>query len=152
MLKKVFWLISIITFVLLLPMALSVASRFQKPHLGLIDNRLPSCPASPNCICSEYPDSASFTPPLSFRDDPDDSWQLARKSIIEMGGRIVLDDKQYLHAIFTSRFFRFTDDLELRRDNAQGVIHMRSASRIGYSDLGINRKRIETLRSLYAMK
>jgi uncharacterized protein (DUF1499 family) len=60
--------------------------------------------------------------------------------------RIRRDESGYLHAECQSRLFRFTDDLELRLDAARGVIHVRSASRVGHSDLGANRKRVEALR------
>ena len=63
-----------------------------------------------------------------------------------MGGQIEKDDGDYLHAVFISTVFRFRDDLELRQDAAHSRIQVRSASRIGYSDLGVNRKRVEKLR------
>ncbi|MDQ6965890.1 MAG: DUF1499 domain-containing protein, partial [Mariprofundaceae bacterium] len=57
-------------------------------------------------------------------------------------------DDDYLHATFTSRLFRFVDDVELHRDAASGVVHIRSASRVGHSDFGVNRKRVEVIRKL----
>jgi uncharacterized protein (DUF1499 family) len=66
-----------------------------------------------------------------------------------MGGKIITDDGGYLHATFTSRIFRFVDDLELRLDGENGIIHLRSASRTGYSDFGVNRKRAEQFQALF---
>lgn len=55
-------------------------------------------------------------------------------------------DEHYLHFEFTSRIFRFVDDFELLLNEEQKIIHIRSASRVGYSDLGVNRKRVEKIR------
>jgi uncharacterized protein (DUF1499 family) len=63
--------------------------------------------------------------------------------------RIIAMDDHYIHAEFTSAFFRFVDDVEFYFDSEAKIIHMRSASRIGYSDFGVNRKRLEKLRSLF---
>jgi len=67
-----------------------------------------------------------------------------------MGGKIVLEDGSYLWATFSTRIFRFIDDLELRMDEESDVIHVRSSSRVGYSDLGANRRRVEDLRLRFA--
>ena len=149
MLKLTYWLGSIITLLILTPIVLSLVSRFQEPQLGSGHDRLAPCPSRPNCVCSEYPASSSFSLPITFVGAPDEAWQRAKGSIIAMGGEIIQDDEHSLHAIFTSRFLRFIDDLELRQDMAEGVIHLRSAARAGYSDMGVNRKRTEALRSLY---
>ena len=149
MLKIRYSLASILTLVILITIVLSTVSCSRKPQLGLSHNQLLPCPSTPNCVCSEYPVQSVFAPPLTFTGHPDESWQRARKTITAMGGRIVEDNNYYLHTVFTSRFFRFVDDLELRLVETAGVIHFRSASRFGYSDLGVNRKRIETFRTLY---
>ena len=64
------------------------------------------------------------------------------------GTKVVKEETNYLHAVASTAFFRFRDDLELLIDPANGVVHIRSASRIGVSDLGANRKRVERLRTL----
>jgi uncharacterized protein (DUF1499 family) len=66
-----------------------------------------------------------------------------------MGGSIQAENENYLAATFSSTIFGFVDDLELRIDPVQKVIHIRSASRVGYSDAGVNRKRIALLRKTY---
>jgi uncharacterized protein (DUF1499 family) len=63
--------------------------------------------------------------------------------------RIITMDDHYIHAEFTSAFFRFVDDVEFYFDSEAKIIHMRSASRIGYSDFGVNRERLEKVRSLF---
>ena len=63
--------------------------------------------------------------------------------------RIITMEDHYIHAEFTSAFFRFVDDVEFYFDSEAKIIHMRSASRIGYSDFGVNRQRMEKVRSLF---
>jgi uncharacterized protein (DUF1499 family) len=67
-----------------------------------------------------------------------------------MGGKIMHEDDYYLWATFSTKIFRFVDDLELRMDENNGVIHIRSGSRVGYSDMGANRRRIENFRIRFA--
>ena len=74
---------------------------------------------------------------------------LATIAVERMGGSVVTESDGYLHATFQTRFFRFVDDVELRLEESEKVIHIRSASRVGGSDFGANRKRVEKLRSLY---
>jgi uncharacterized protein (DUF1499 family) len=72
-----------------------------------------------------------------------------KNSVREMGGSIQVENDNYLAATFASSIFRFVDDLEIRVDKDQKIIHLRSASRVGRSDQGVNRERIERLKSLY---
>lgn len=73
-----------------------------------------------------------------------------KKIVIGMKrSRIIRSTGPYIHAEFTSALFRFVDDVEFLVDDRASVIHVRSASRIGHSDLGVNRRRIETIRTLW---
>jgi len=74
----------------------------------------------------------------------------ALRRIVESFPRttIVTVDGDYLHATFASRIFRFVDDVEFLVDRDAGVVHVRSASRVGYGDMGVNRRRVEEIRSL----
>ena len=69
--------------------------------------------------------------------------------VVEMGGSIEAESDSYLAATFTSPIFRFVDDLEIRIDTDQKMVHLRSASRVGHGDRGVNRKRIKRLKNLY---
>jgi uncharacterized protein (DUF1499 family) len=69
-----------------------------------------------------------------------------------MGGKIQEEHEGYLWATFTSKVFRFVDDVEFRMVSADGIVHVRSGSRVGYSDLGVNRRRVEKLRTLFNRK
>lgn len=115
----------------------------------MTDNHLAPCPSSPNCVCSEYPDRDAFIQPVKFQGNPAGAWEKAATIVEGMGGVIMQEKENYLHVTFTSRLFRFVDDLELRLDEKEGVIHLRSASRTGFYDFGVNRKRVERFRELF---
>jgi uncharacterized protein (DUF1499 family) len=115
---------------------------------GLVEGRLAPCPSSPNCVCSEHPDERAVIAPLAFPGDPVESFR-ALVAFLEREPRVELVTVRpdYAHAVFRTRLLRFRDDVELRLDPAARVIHVRSASRVGRSDFGVNRKRIESLRT-----
>ena len=114
-------------------------------------NKLAPCPDTPNCINTEYPDKVNqYQSPLSFPEQKSEQIiSLAKKIIINMGGKIIeqeqtFNNSYYLHALFTSTIFRFVDDFEIRIDNINHILHIRSASRTGYSDFGVNKRRVKT--------
>lgn len=114
--------------------------------VGLEDGRLRPCPSTPNCVCSEGLDPS--IEPLDFAGDPDAALRSLVDFIAEQPrATIETSADGYVHAVFRSALFRFRDDVELRLDREAGVIHVRSASRVGYSDLGANRARIESIRA-----
>lgn len=116
------------------------------------DGSLRPCPDRPNCVSSEDAGRASAIQPLTFQGPPPAAWQRLKEVIREMGGEIREEQTLYLRAAFTSRVFRFVDDVEIRMVPAENVMHVRSAARLGYSDLGVNRKRVEKLRQLFNRK
>lgn len=115
---------------------------------GLSDGQLMQCPATPNCVCSEFEQDADhYIEPLAIPEavaavNP----AIIREAIVAIGGEVVMGAGDYLAATFTSELFRFVDDVEVRVDAEQGLIHIRSASRLGKSDLGVNRQRVEKLK------
>ena len=126
----------------------------QGQALGLVDNALSSCSDKPNCVCSENKDDLEhYIAPLSLDQiSPNDSLAMLKQIIIEMGGTLQSETAYYLAATFSSTIFSFIDDLEIRIDNKQRLIHFRSASRVGHSDMGVNNKRIERLKQLVQKK
>ena len=100
---------------------------------GLVEGRLTQCPATPNCVCSEFmPDAVHYIEPLVISAGDAAQILVRLKSIIrEMGGSIQSEKAEYFAATFTSSIFRFVDDLEIRIDTGQKMIHIRSASRVG---------------------
>lgn len=127
---------------------LSIDSRRAR-ETGLLNGRLRSCPGTPNCVASEDSGKDSYIEPLEFSGEPGAAWEHAKEALTGLGGRIEKDTGDYLWATFRSRIWRFVDDTELRLDAAGKVIHVRSASRVGKGDLGVNRKRVERLRNLF---
>ena len=112
---------------------------------GLVNGQLQQCPPKQNCVCSEYPDDSShYVEPVKLTGDL--KIDRFKNLIVDMGGVVQLEQDNYLAATFSSALFGFVDDLEVRIDEQSGVIHLRSASRVGSSDLGVNRKRIEMLK------
>jgi len=107
---------------------------------GLVDGRLAPCSSKPNCVSSEdgTPGKKQVAP-LSC------SWDDLKSAITGQGGVITKDADGYLSAEFTSSIYKFVDDFEARLDGDK--IQIRSASRVGYSDRGVNAKRVEALRA-----
>jgi uncharacterized protein (DUF1499 family) len=121
-----------------------------RPKVGLVDGRLRPCPTSPNCVCSQTPDATHAIEPLRFDGPAQSAWKRLRDVLMQQPRTaIITRDDHYLHAEFRSFIMRYVDDVEFVLDEAQSVIHVRSASRIGYSDLGANRKRVEAIRRLF---
>lgn len=133
-------------------LALVVLGSCAVPDLGLgADGRLGACPASPNCVCSESGgEEGSFIPSLEIPEGvtPEEAFE-ALADVVGARAKVTERTDGYLRAVFTTRLLRFRDDFEARLDAAEGRIHVRSASRLGYSDLGANRKRVEGLRAAW---
>jgi uncharacterized protein (DUF1499 family) len=112
---------------------------------------LPPCPSSPNCVSSDAADSAHSIAAFALAIPSHEAWLAVRGSIESLPRtRIISETSDYLHAECTSAVLGFVDDLELHLRTAEGLIAVKSASRLGYSDLGVNRRRIEDLRALLA--
>ncbi len=116
----------------------------QRPtNLGVKDGKLAACPGSPNCVNSQSQNPQSQIVPLSNIAIAD------LKKVIEGMERatIIEENVNYLYAEFKSKLMGYVDDVEFYRDPQANVIHVRSASRLGKSDLGVNRQRIEEIRA-----
>ena len=114
---------------------------------------LAPCPDSPNCVSTQATDESHGIAPLRYRKSRAEAKE-ALKDIVRTLSRtrLVEEDESYLHYEFTSLLLRFVDDVEFLFDDESKTIHFRSASRIGYGDLGANRKRMEEIRSLVGDK
>ena len=140
-------------FFLIIALALSVLVLFAyKGHQsragsipGLQQGLLQSCPDKPNCVSSEHGEDAQHSIE-ALRLSESVSVKELTEAVRSLGGMVVKTDEFYLAATFTSTVFGFVDDLELRHEGG-GVWQVRSASRVGHSDLGVNRKRVEALRA-----
>lgn len=132
---------------LLVGLLLSCAGT-RPADLGVREGRLAPCPPRPNCVCSDARDASHRVEALQLHPDARDVWEGVREAVARMPRtRIVAEADGYLHAECESRLLGFVDDLELHLRPDQGVVAVRSASRLGYSDMGVNRARVESLRS-----
>ena len=113
--------------------------------------QLAPCPQTPNCVSSETSDAQHYIKPISYEGTAEEAKARLRQTLLSIPRVLIVhEESSYIHAECTSWLFRFTDDVEFVFDDAQKVIQVRSASRIGYSDLGENRKRVETIRRLFS--
>jgi uncharacterized protein (DUF1499 family) len=119
-------------------------------QIGVTAGRLAACPDTLNCVSSQSTDRRHMIDPLRY----EGAAEKARERLIEAvsgmkRARIVVAEERYLRAEFTSALFRFVDDVEFLLDDGTGTIHVRSASRVGNSDFGVNRRRVEEIRTRF---
>ncbi len=115
--------------------------------VGINNGHLSSCPSSPNCVVSQDGDEKHSIEPITYQGDR----ATARETLLKVLSvvprtEIIEQTDDYVQAEATSRIFKFVDDVEFYFPPDKNVIHVRSASRVGESDLGVNRRRIEQIR------
>ncbi len=115
--------------------------------LGVKDGYLSPCPESPNCVVSQNADSTHAISPIEYHTD----LATARETLLKVltvvpRTEVVEQTENYIRAESKSRIFKFVDDVEFYFPSDEPVIHLRSASRVGESDLGVNRRRMEQIR------
>ena len=119
----------------------------QKGHTAT-RNTLSPCPDSPNCVSTQSDENAML--PLPYRGSMQESQERLLKVLRSMERcTIINDDPGYIHAEFRSDLFGFVDDVNFIFDVKERLIHFRSASRTGYYDFGVNRKRMEEISRVY---
>lgn len=117
--------------------------------VGVQDGRLAPCPPSPNCVCSDSPAGSHQIDAFRILGEAAVVWPKVCDAIAASAGvTVVRQTSDYLHATCRTRLLRFIDDLELHLRADEDRIAVRSASRVGHSDFGANRKRIEGFRRL----
>jgi uncharacterized protein (DUF1499 family) len=121
-----------------------------------VDGRLAPCPTSPNCVCSQATDPDHVVAAISYQGERDDAHRRLLIALASLPRTTVISEDQltatttYLHLTATTLIMRFTDDIELLIDDTSKHIEIRSLSRIGYSDFGVNRRRVEAIRQAFA--
>jgi len=116
-------------------------------NLGVKDGRFAACKPTPNCVSSQADpaDKEHYIAPIVYRGTMDK----LRRAVESMErSNVIREDGNYLYVEFTSKLMGFVDDVELLLDEKAQRLHVRSASRLGRSDFGVNRKRLEELRVL----
>jgi uncharacterized protein (DUF1499 family) len=139
---------AIVVLVVLATIGLAVAARLVPPPetLGVREGRLAPCPDTPNCVSSQSSDAEHTMEPISY-DGEQETARVHLLSIIDsMDRATILENRpDYIHVVFRSRVFGFPDDVEFVFDDAEKQIHFRAAARLGQSDMGVNRSRMQSI-------
>ena len=116
-------------------------------NLGVSNGKLAKCPDSPNCVSTQAESDDHRMDSIGFQGDADQAIENIKRTVGKLFSRAQLVDEHngYLHFEFTSLIFRFVDDVEFFVDDETKQIHFRSASRVGHSDLGANRRRMKKI-------
>ena len=127
----------------------TVFSWKRPDNLGVKDGRLAPPKRTPNCVSSQADpaDAEHYIAPIAFKGDARAAMDAARKAVETMtDSTIIRQDGNYLYAEYRTKLMRFVDDVELFYDVKAGLFHVRSASRLGRREFGVNRARVESLR------
>lgn len=151
------WIAFALVAVAFLAGQLGLLSGRQPTDLGVRNGRLMPPSRTPNSVSSQahlHPDAPqrddAAIAPLPLPGDSTTSIERLRRIVESMPGARVVDVRpDYLYAQFTTKWLKFVDDVEFWASPAEGVIHVRSASRVGRRDFGVNRKRVEAIRAAY---
>ncbi len=124
-------------------MASLLALYWHAPQQATADNVLAACPDTPNCVSTEATRESQRVPTVAFADSPTAALARARAAVLaEPRSKITVERAGYVRAECRSMIFRFVDDVDVVVDSQAHVFRFRSASRVGRSDLGVNRKRV----------
>jgi len=137
-------------FLWLVPVLLMGCSGTKPSTLGVREGRLAPCPNSPNCVSTQATDTKHAIDPIAYTTSTEEARNSLENVVRAMPRtKVIRSEDDYMHLECSSRLFRFVDDVEFWFDDANKVIHCRSASRKGYSDLGVNRKRVDQIREQF---
>ena len=139
---KIFGIVVLVAIVVIAAGAVMLSLKSKSgAALGLVDGVLAPCPSTPNCVSSE-----AGTPPSHLIDPLGvATWENIPTMLEQSGGKITSQNETYIAAEFTTSLMRFVDDVEFRKSDT--AVHVRSASRVGKSDLGANAQRVEQFRA-----
>jgi uncharacterized protein (DUF1499 family) len=122
-------------------------------NLGVQDGKLLPCPSTPNCVSSQSIDRQHHVDPLKYASSTSEAMADLKGIVQQMKRTVIVSETgNYLHIEFTSAIWKFVDDVEFSFDEGAQVIHVRSASRVGNSDLGVNRQRVEEIRTRWNVR
>lgn len=149
--KKQFTLTCLSAFMLF---NLLACSSGKSPETRITNGNLLPCPTTPNCVSSQAKDEDHHVAPIPIpADKAGNIRQILVDALMSIKGVVIVENSEsHIHAIFKTKLLRFKDDVDFFIDRKNGMIHLRSASRIGHSDFGVNRKRVEKLRKIITDK
>lgn len=135
--------------IILLSTLLSACSGNRPTNIGINNGQLAQCPDSPNCVSSDENSEDHYIQPLQLSENGSVTFQRLRIYLQEQDNiSLITNNENYIHAEASSDLFGFVDDVEFNYRPQTNIIAVRSASRLGYSDMGVNRKRVEAIRTL----
>jgi uncharacterized protein (DUF1499 family) len=135
----------------LFPNVPTIFAGSRPANIGIHDGKLAPCPPSPNCVSSFSKDAEHFIAPLPYKSAPKDAIVTLKKVILSFErSKIISETPNYLSAEFSTVLMGFVDDVEFLIDDTAQVIQTRSASRLGESDLGLNRQRLNAIVAKFA--
>ena len=124
----------------------------SKKPIGIIDGKFHPCPKSPNCVSTQSTDKKHRMEPIQYSSTVDEAKGKIRNIITSFKRtKLITETENYLHFEFRTATFKFVDDVEFYLDDKEKLIHFRSAARLGWSDMGVNRKRMGKIRELYKL-
>jgi uncharacterized protein (DUF1499 family) len=142
--------ITLVCVPILLIIILSGCAGKRPASVGVTDGKFFPCPKRPNCVSSMSEGQRHYIEPFIYRSEKQQAYQTLQRVLAELDqATIIAQSDNYLHVEFKSRYLGFVDDVEFYFADDAPLIHIRSASRLGYSDLGVNRKRMDSMRSQY---
>ena len=119
-------------------------------NLGVKNSKLTPCPTSPNCVSSQSKDETHAIEHFTYKSSGEEAFNRLKNIIEKLDNAEIIETKDnYLYAEFTTQIMGFVDDVEFYNDPENKTIHVRSASRLGESDLGKNRDRVEKIRAAF---
>lgn len=118
-------------------------------NLGITNGKLADCPSSPNCVNSQAADDDHAVAPLTYEGSRKAAFSQLKNAVASLKRTKIIEERDdYLRIECKSAIMRFVDDVEFYFPEEK-IIHVRSASRLGYSDLGVNRDRVAHIRALF---
>lgn len=146
------WIILCVVGVLIVFMVGSMAIQNQKPQiiLGLENGKLREVPTKPNAVSTQTKQEDKRIQPLAFKESLKQSKEAIKEALKSYGGIVIIEETEhYIYAIATTVKMKYKDDIEIYFDASSREIHYRSASRVGYSDMGLNKARFEKISEIY---
>jgi len=117
---------------------------------GVVDGKFYPCATTPNCVSTQATDDKHKIEPLNYTGSQEEAKNMILEIINSLKRtKVITQTQDYIHVEFRTATFRFVDDVEFYFDDSNKIIHFKSASRVGYSDMGVNRKRMVNIRNLF---
>lgn len=118
--------------------------------IGMKAGKFQPCPKSPNCVSTQSLDEKHRLDPLKYTGTSEEAKRRIKEIIATFKRtKLITDEENYLHYEFRTATFKFVDDVEFFFDNTENLIHFRSAARLGWSDMGVNKKRMLKVSKMY---